>query len=38
MRLLTLGVRLAGTHNIDPFTADPDSATGDPEGQKPLVG
>jgi hypothetical protein len=38
MRLLTLGLRLAGTYNVVPVTADPDSATGDPTGQKPLVG
>jgi hypothetical protein len=38
MRLLTLGLRLAGTYNVVPLTADPDSATGDPASQKPLVG
>jgi hypothetical protein len=38
MRLLTLGLRLAGTYNVVPFTVDPDSTTGDPAGQNPLVG
>jgi hypothetical protein len=38
MRLLTLGIRLAGTYNVVPVTADPDSASVDPTGQKPLVG
>jgi hypothetical protein len=38
MRLLTLGLRPAGTYNVVALTADPDSATGDPASQKPLVG
>ena len=38
MRLLTLGLRLAGSYSVVPLTAEPDSATGVPAGPKPLVG